>query len=109
MLHHWHAKMDRKILGSKWQNKNNQRTKFVAFLEHANSNIHWHLMVKLHEPAHDVFEAEASAAWVSLVDSGDVLIKRTDVDEAANETFCGYASKGAKPYLPPEFMVISKR
>ena len=108
MLHLWHAKIDRSFLGPKWQNKQDQRIQFVAFLEHANSNIHWHLMVKFDEPTHDIFKAEASAAWASIVPSGDVVTKRTDVDETANDTFCGYVSKDARHSLPPEYMVISK-
>jgi len=107
-LHNWHARMDRKFLGPKWQNKKDKRIEFVAFLEHADSNIHWHLMVKLHEPKHDVFAAEASANWLSIVPSGSVVTKDTNNDETANKTFCGYVSKDVKAGQPSEYIVFSR-
>ncbi|OUR75553.1 hypothetical protein A9Q83_17195 [Alphaproteobacteria bacterium 46_93_T64] len=108
-LHNWHARMDRKFLGPKWQNKKDQRIEFVAFLEHADSNIHWHLMVKLHAPKHDIFESEASATWLSIVPSGSVITKCANKDDTANATFCGYSSKDARPDRPADYIVFSHR
>jgi len=42
----WHARLDRKLLGGSWCRKaQDERTQYVAFAEHLDSNLHWHLLL----------------------------------------------------------------
>lgn len=108
-LKHWHARLDRKLLGPDWRKstKNEMRSEFIAFVEHPNSNIHWHLILKLHSPNENVFLTEAEAIWEKLVPSGTVDIKpiRTSED---NLDFSGYCSKASRPYDPASHIVFSR-
>ena len=94
-LRHWHARIDRCLLGKRWQKKEEQeRTFFWAFAEHPDSNLHYHLMVKLSDPAKRTkFEANAKACWQKIVNSGDMefryLATNSDLIDRA-----GYSTKG---------------
>jgi len=107
-LHHWHGQLDRKMLGNKWHKKICERTKFIAFVEHPDSNIHWHMMLKLNCTRHDTFIANAEAIWTKLVGSGTVDIKPAQSDDTANEIFSRYCGKKIKLSDPVEYIQISK-
>ena len=61
-LKKWHALVDGCLLGSRWQKKPaHERTFFMAFAEHPDSNLHYHLMLRLADPIRHVeFAAIAS-------------------------------------------------
>ena len=107
-LKHWHARLDRKLLGPDWgkELKKELRTQFIAFVEHPDSNIHWHLILKLNSPKANMFLEEADAIWEKLVPSGTIDIKpiRTAKD---NLDFSGYCSKASRSYDPANHIVFS--
>ncbi len=76
-LKDWHARIDRCLLGRRWQRKPAcERTFFWAFPEHPDSNLHYHLMVKLSDPAKRMeFEAIADTCWQGIVGSGDMKLE----------------------------------
>ena len=82
----WHARVDKALLGGSWSRKvRNERTFFIACVEHLESNIHWHVMLRLGEGADTQrFEAVAEQRWEKLVKSGSLKMWHlvTDLDEA---------------------------
>jgi hypothetical protein len=74
----WHARIDRKLLGGKWSKKaRHERTQYAAFVEHVDSNIHWHLLLKLGDGVDaGRFEAVAADCWQQLVKSGELDVKK---------------------------------
>lgn len=107
-LHEWHARLDRKMLGKKWHERPIERTRFIAFVEHPNSNIHWHMMLKLNCTRHDTFNSEAPKIWKKLIKSGTVDIKPAQIDLTANEIFSRYCGKKINAYDPAEYIQISQ-
>lgn len=75
-LRDWHARIDRHLLGKHWCKKGEvERTFFWAFPEHPDSNLHYHLMVKLSDPVkREMFETIADACWQEIVSSGDMKV-----------------------------------
>ncbi len=79
----WHAFVDKALLGGSWSRKaQNERTQFVAFAEHLESNLHWHLLLRLGDGADAArFEAVADRCWKKLVISGSVHLRHLDTEE----------------------------
>ncbi len=79
----WHAFVDKALLGGSWSIKaQNERTQFVAFAEHLESNLHWHLLLRLGDGADAArFEAVADRCWKKLVISGSVHLRHLDTEE----------------------------
>ena len=74
-LREWHKRLDRKLVGPNHTNKpNNQRLFFVGCIEHPNTNIHVHMMVKLPslDKAH-TFELYAPFLWDKVTVTGDLV------------------------------------
>ena len=86
----WHARIDKKLLGGRWSKKpNNERTQFVAFVEHEDSNLHLHLMVRLGDGTRPwKFQLMASECWRKLIGSGTMDVRKinspTDRERIAN-------------------------
>ncbi|MBS0126551.1 hypothetical protein KB874_20940 [Aestuariicoccus sp. KMU-90] len=92
----WDARMNRFLIGPKWNRRPDERLVWFAFLEKAAVNPHWHLLVEL-DPAPPSatakarqarFEIEAKLNWEGLVKSGDV-----DVKTVADPRVIEYCSK----------------
>lgn len=85
----WHARVDKRLLGHSWSRKAaEQRTQFIACVEHMNSNIHWHVLLKLGAGADATrFEAVAEGCWRQLIDSGSACVQQlttaADVERTA--------------------------
>ncbi len=92
-LKHFHAKLDDKLLGSSWYKKpREERTFFIAFPEKIATNMHYHLLMRLHKRHEETFKAAASNIWKSIVRSGTFDCQAFDT--APNpEGFLSYASK----------------
>lgn len=70
-LNKFHAKLDRKILGKNYYKKpKDQRTFFVAFIEHMNSNFHYHLLLKTPNQYISRLEFHLDSSWQKVVNSG---------------------------------------
>ncbi len=78
----WHARVDKALLGGSWRRKaRNERTFFIACVEHLDSNIHWHVMLRLGESADTQrFEAVAEQCWEKLVKSGSLKLRHLATD-----------------------------
>lgn len=75
-LKHFHARLDRKILGSNWYKKaKEERTFFLAFPEHIHSNFHYHLLTVVKNENECRFNNSVEDAWKSIVKSGSVNIQ----------------------------------
>lgn len=91
-LRSWHLRLDRRLLGPKWQKKPAEnRTQFIAYVEHLSSNLHWHLLVR--PPGHvsqTEFSAAAKDAWGCLVEGGslDIQIARSKADREKVASYC---------------------
>jgi hypothetical protein len=92
----WDARMNRFLVGPKWDKRPDERLVWFAFLEKAAVNPHWHLLVQLDPAPSSVsamdrqkrFEIEAKLNWEGLVKSGDV-----DVKAVADPRVIDYSSK----------------
>ncbi len=78
----WHARVDKALLGGSWSRKaRNERTFFIACVEHLDSNIHWHVMLRLGEGADTKrFDAVAEQCWEKLVKSGSLELAHLATD-----------------------------
>jgi hypothetical protein len=92
-LKRWHAKLDRRLLGGRWQKKIEQRTLFVACCENAATNVHWHMMVKVTEKGQQQFDTTAAALWENEVASGTMDVQRLATKEDELKA-ASYATKG---------------
>ncbi len=92
LLKDWHATVDRRLLGGRWQRKLDQRTFFIACCENSVVNTHWHLLVKVADEKQDRFNEIASVLWEEGIASGTMDVQlipsKEDADRAA-----GYALK----------------
>jgi len=76
LLKDWHARVDRKLLGKNWAQKHDKRSFFIAFYEGAETNEHWHLLLKVANEKNEIFENIAGAHWDYLVQSGSLDVQR---------------------------------
>lgn len=75
----WHNRMDRLIVGSKHTNKpNTRRIFFVGAIEHPDTNIHAHLMLRLPDyNGHMLFKNFANAMWKDINgDAANIKLRR---------------------------------
>ena len=107
-LKEWHARLDRALLGGSWSRKTwNERTQFVAFAEHFDSNLHWHLLLRLGGGADAKrFEAEADQCWKKLVIGGSMDVQKLDTDEDKERT-ANYVTKDLWQQRAIESFVLS--
>ncbi|MGB4107665.1 MAG: hypothetical protein WBK55_07695 [Alphaproteobacteria bacterium] len=75
-LKKFHANIDRRILGTNWYKKPpEERTFFIAFPEHIQSNLHYHLLTRVNREHIERFEQHAPDVWETLVKSGSIDIQ----------------------------------
>lgn len=71
----FHARVDRGVLGKYWHLKPyEERTLFIAFPEHLESNFHYHLLAKVPADKKIEFLVQARKAWSNLVPSGSIQV-----------------------------------
>lgn len=82
-LKHWHGLLDRNLLGQRWARKAvSERSFFMAFVEHENRNIHFHMMYRLPcAECAEVFEDWANAHWQKIVPMGDIVFQKIETEE----------------------------
>lgn len=71
-----HSRIDRRLLGSKWYKKpKDQRTFFIGFHEHINSNHHVHLLMRVKPEFERYIEGIVGYEWCHLTEKGTVDIQ----------------------------------
>lgn len=97
-IREWHARFDRKLLGSKWsKTPEAERTFFIGFPEHLESNLHYHMLLVPAVPMQPFkFKILANSIWTSpnLVPSGDVHVEPI-ISEEDQENVARYITKDA--------------
>jgi hypothetical protein len=76
------ARVDRRLLGTRFNRKTDQRTTGVFFFEHANRNLHAHGLVRA-QPGrlldfHRLFRGERGGPWNDVVPAGSYHLKIID-------------------------------
>jgi hypothetical protein len=104
-LKDWHKRLDRKLLGGRCHRKDDARTFFMAFVEGGETNLHWHMLVKLNCEKHDLFSPVAEQAWSQVVPSGTLDIQQ--IQSGTTNRVAGYATKGLYEDKAIEGFVIS--
>lgn len=90
-LRDWHAFLDRKLLGPGWSKMSaGRRTSFIAFVEHPESNLHFHMMLQTSSP--QGFPHIAEGIWEKLVPAGSLDVRFLKTDEDKNRAAV-YATK----------------
>lgn len=84
ILNKFHRNLDRRLLGRKFYRvARNRRTFFVAMPEHLNSNLHYHLLVRIPPIPEYIFLSAAAYELYQLVPSATLqltkLASKTDV------------------------------
>lgn len=103
-LRHWHALLDRALLGHRWAKAPlDKRTFFIAFPEHIDSNLHYHILIDAKVSTITCFEQLAKKIWVDSVKSGSFDIQALYDDYGA----ALYATKGIHQIKAWENFVVS--
>ncbi|WP_139111204.1 hypothetical protein [Stappia indica] len=83
LLKAWSARVNRALLGGRWQKKPDEHVFFFAFLEKPHVNPHWHLLLQADiEMISDLdawkerFAQHAEKAWTDLLPAGTVDVQR---------------------------------
>ncbi|MGV9008067.1 hypothetical protein [Brevundimonas sp.] len=71
----FHAMLDRAALGTFWLKRADERSSYIAVIEHAEKNLHVHLALTCGDKHLACVEAAATAAWRKLVPGGSVDIQ----------------------------------
>ncbi len=71
-LDHFHARVDRKMLGPKWLKRADRRTRFLAVAENVGSNLHLHLAVVPADRKSLEFWRVSRRIWKDAVPSGNI-------------------------------------
>lgn len=96
------ARVDRKLLGTRFHRKRDLRTTGVFFFEHVESNLHAHGLIEVRPDRLDafktLFEESASETWADVCTSGTCwLDDLTNIRAAAY-----YDTKEQKPWSDPQ-------
>ena len=79
------ARINRKLFGKWWLRKPvSERTEFVAFVEHPNSNFHYHVLFRLAEMSKSkllIFRLTLEPYLKSVIASGTVHVSKLMTDE----------------------------
>jgi hypothetical protein len=73
-LRHFHARLDRLVLGRFWAKRSDGRSTYVAVIEHAETNLHIHLALSCAPEFVDQIAAAAAGIWKEMIPSGSVKV-----------------------------------
>lgn len=75
-LRRWDACVNRAINGPKWLRHYDERLMGVAFLEHPDTNCHWHILVRHPDNCTvEEFRREVQRAWHKVTPSGTIDVQ----------------------------------
>lgn len=113
LLREWDARVNRKVVGPKWQTRPEDRIWGFFFLEKPASNPHWHGLVQFFPPWPDArqdyedrFDKWAPIYWKELVLSGTVDVQNITNQRGVAEYVAksvGYALSFQNFVVPDEF------
>lgn len=89
----WHKRLDRQLLGRRYYKKR-KRTKFAAFVEHFDSNIHVHAMLQWGDDTRlgrVRYRLWAEKFWKGLVVGGSIHIQK--IRPGTKRRVAGYVTK----------------
>ncbi|MGE4431819.1 MAG: hypothetical protein AB7E05_13870 [Sphingobium sp.] len=89
----FHARMDRTLLGPKWQAKPEDRARFIGFVEKAETNIHVHAVFDLPTKQDRIFVEKAPSIWKELAPAGNIDIQTVTYAEGVAD----YITKEIRP------------
>lgn len=69
-LRKFHAQLEYARLGRNWLKKEDQRSRYIATIEHVDSNLHIHAVFGLPSEDWHIFGREAQRIWAGLVAGG---------------------------------------
>jgi hypothetical protein len=91
-LRHWHRKTDKELLGAGWQRRKSQKMFFIACCEGGETNLHWHILLKVKKGRHAKFTDMAEGFWKQIIPSGSMDVQIIPSKEDA-ERVIRYATK----------------
>jgi hypothetical protein len=92
-LSHFHACIDHHLLGSRWQRLEHRRTRYIAVIEHPDSNLHIHVALAVPEERAAQVARLVADRWSLMVPSGSVNVQPV-VDPIG---LGGYLAKAIQP------------
>ncbi len=79
-LQYWHNCVNKKLYGNKWYElEAAERMQYIAFVEHIDSNLHWHLTVKIGGDCKSWrFKLLAKRLWEKANKSGSMRVQKLE-------------------------------
>ncbi|MBB5661096.1 hypothetical protein [Brevundimonas halotolerans] len=74
-LRHLHARLDRMTLGPGWAKRVDHRTKYVAVIEHVDTNLHIHLALSCAPQFVEQIASAVAGIWKDMIPAGSVVVK----------------------------------
>lgn len=74
-LKHLHARLDRMILGPGWAKRADERTTYVALIEHDDGNLHIHLALSCEPQFVERIAAAVPVIWKKMIPTSSVVVK----------------------------------
>lgn len=74
-LKHLHARLDRLVLGRLWSKRVNDRSIYVAVIEHVDTNLHIHLALSCAPESVERIAATVEGIWKEIIPTGSVKVR----------------------------------
>lgn len=74
-LKHLHARLDRMVLGRRWAKRVDDRSTYVAVIEHVDTNLHIHLALSCAPEHVDQIAAAVESIWKEMIPTGSVKVR----------------------------------
>jgi hypothetical protein len=74
-LKHLHARLDRLVLGRLWAKRVDDRSTYVAVIEHADSNLHIHLALSCAPEHVEQIASAVAGIWKEIIPTGSVKVR----------------------------------
>lgn len=74
-LKHLHARLDRMILGPGWAKRAQDRSRYVAVIEHVDTNLHIHLALSCAPEFVERIAASVPVIWKKMIPTSSVVVE----------------------------------
>lgn len=74
-LKHLHARLDRLVLGRLWAKRVDDRSIYVAVIEHVDTNLHIHLALSCAPEFVEQIAAAVEGIWKEMIPTGSVKVR----------------------------------